>query len=155
MKRWQNWLKKIEERKGFILVDAMVAVLILAIGLAALALLYTGGIGTLHHSSVREKAIQVAAERLEILKNVDRTKSLADINELIAKANANPKVTFPNDDSLVYTATITPLESSIEQANGPKGDRDIYLVTIKVTWPSSDPQGNEIDLFTYVTTKDS
>ena len=103
MKRWQNWLKKIEERKGFILVDAMVAVLILAIGLAALALLYTGGIGTLHKSSTREKAVQVAAERLELLKAREGiTAALSDLQTLETDANkdANKTVTL---DGETYT----------------------------------------------------
>ena len=65
----------IKENKGFVLVYSMVAVLILAIGLAALAFLYTNGIGTLHKSDTREKAVQIAADWAEVIKTYADTNS--------------------------------------------------------------------------------
>lgn len=147
MKRWKMELKKIEERKGFILVDAMVAVLVLAIGLSALALLYTGGIGTLHKSSTREKAVQVAAERLELVKAKDG-QTTAAITDIITKANANTKVT---DSGETYTATMA-LGDKLKTKSEKENDAYLRLVTVTVTW--NNPNAETMILYTYIATSD-
>jgi Tfp pilus assembly protein PilV len=52
IKKLHNLIKK---RQGFVLVDAMIAVLVLAIGLAALATVFTHGIGVMTKSTGAEK----------------------------------------------------------------------------------------------------
>ena len=149
MKRWQNWLKKIEERKGFILVDAMVAVLILAIGLAALALLYTGGIGTLHKSSTREKAVQVAADRIEVIKGYaaknSTTVTYANLDNFITtdlNSNTHTNVTTTTD-SETYT-----VEGTIgNRLEGLTGDDFLVPVTVEVSWNSPEPQSCKLTTY--------
>jgi Tfp pilus assembly protein PilV len=58
----------IKKRQGFVLVDAMVGVLVLAIGLAALAMLFTHGIGVMTKSTAAEKAVQLASAQIEKVK---------------------------------------------------------------------------------------
>ena len=48
-------------KQGFLLVDAIIGVLVVAIGLAALAALYTYGIGVMVSADRQEKAVQIAA----------------------------------------------------------------------------------------------
>ena len=155
MKRWQMELKKIEERKGFILVDAMVAVLVLAIGLSALALLYTGGIGTLHKSNTREKAVQVAAERLELLKAKEGvTTNLSTLQTLETDANTdtNKKVTL---DGETYTTNLVIDTKNLRNQDGATNTRDgdayLYPVTVTVTW--NNPNPGSITLTSYVVAK--
>ena len=54
-------------KQGFLLVDAIIGVLVVAIGLAALAALYTYGIGVMVSADRQEKAVQIAAEKIELL----------------------------------------------------------------------------------------
>ena len=156
----------IKENKGFVLVDSMVAVLILAIGLAALAFLYTNGTQILHNSNTQQKAIQVAAERLELLKVVNSTaaateskdKTRSQINTIINTANNNSTVSYEGE---TYTATIKPtvltdsdsLQAETLQAGGVKrsGEELIYPVSVEVTRNDNDPTGTKITLSTYVT----
>ena len=60
--------KKITDRRGFMLVDGMVAVLIVAIGLVALAYMYTQGIKTRVAGERRQAAVQIAGQGMEKLK---------------------------------------------------------------------------------------
>jgi Tfp pilus assembly protein PilV len=153
MKRWQMELKKIKERKGFILVDAMVAVLILAIGLAALALLYTGGIGTLHKSSTREKAVQVAADRIEVIKGY-AAKNSATLtytnlknfinNDLNSTTHTNVTTTT---DSETYTVKGT-ISDKLDKLDGwLTGDDFLVPVTVEVTWNSPEPQSCKLTTY--------
>ena len=60
--------KKITDKRGFMLVDGMVAVLIVAIGLAALAFMYTQSIKTRVGGERRQAAVQLAGQEMERLK---------------------------------------------------------------------------------------
>ena len=63
--------KKITDKRGFMLVDGMVAVLIVAIGLVALALTFTKATGASIMSSDKTKATYLAKESLEYFKKYD------------------------------------------------------------------------------------
>ena len=69
-------------KQGFLLVDAIIGVLVVAIGLAALAALYTYGIGVMVSADRQEKAVQIAAEKIELLKAADGHSS-SDIEDLM------------------------------------------------------------------------
>lgn len=57
-----NFIQQLRKNKqGFLLVDAIIGVLVVAIGLAALAALYTYGIGVMVSDDRQEKAVQIAA----------------------------------------------------------------------------------------------
>ena len=63
--------KNNDNRRGFMLVDGMVAVLIVAIGLVALALTFTKATGVSIMSSDKTKATYLAKESLEYFKKYD------------------------------------------------------------------------------------
>lgn len=78
-----NGIKQFRKNKqGFLLVDAMIGVLVVAIGLAALAALYTYGIGVMVSADRQEKAVQIASEKIELLKAADGHSS-SDIEDLM------------------------------------------------------------------------
>ena len=63
--------KSLTDKRGFMLVDGMVAVLIVAIGLVALALTFTKATGVSIMSSDKTKATYLAKESLEYFKKYD------------------------------------------------------------------------------------
>ena len=63
--------KSVTDKRGFMLVDGMVAVLIVAIGLVALALTFTKATGVSIMSSDKTKATYLAKESLEYFKKYD------------------------------------------------------------------------------------
>lgn len=59
-----NFIQQLRKNKqGFLLVDAIIGVLVVAIGLVALAALYTYGIGVMVSADRQEKAVQIAARK--------------------------------------------------------------------------------------------
>ena len=141
----------IKENKGFVLVDSMVAVLILAIGLAALALLYTGGIGTMHKGNTREKVVQIAADRIEVLKALDGKDSYSALQTFVTNelnSNTNKNVTTTTDAEQ-FTVSGTLGEALSDAKTGRTGDDYVVPVTVTVTWKS--PETQTCTLVTYVT----
>lgn len=63
--------KKITDRRGFMLVDGLIAVLIVAIGLVAIILTFTKATGVSIMSSDKTKATYLAKESLEYFKKYD------------------------------------------------------------------------------------
>jgi len=150
MNKLANWCK---QNRGIVLVDALVGVLILAIGLAALALLYTNGMGTMHKSDTREKAVQIAADRIEVLKALDGKYS--SYSELESTVNSDL-----NDDEHKYVKTTTDTESFTvtaalgeNLAGGLQGDAFIIPVTVEVKW--NNPDAQSCKLITYIALKQS
>ena len=152
--------KMFKNKQGFFLIDSMVSVLVLAIGLVALAALFTQGINYMHKSATREKAVQVAAERLELLKTVDG-KTVAELDDMIATLNANgknvvqpDKTTTPGEKfttNIVRSANLTQLASGTSSTI--TADQYVYPVSVTVTWTS--PAQESFVMSTYVTTSDT
>lgn len=145
-----NGIKQFRKNKqGFLLVDAMIGVLVVAIGLAALAALYTYGIGVMVSADRQEKAVQIAAEKIELLKAADGHSS-SDIDPLINSIGTdekNPKSVDVDDIKFYFWVTSKPFEDY--------GDTDVnrlYYVKVFVKW--SDPRIQTISLETYIRTKD-
>ncbi|MFQ9523358.1 MAG: hypothetical protein ACLR2G_07595 [Phascolarctobacterium faecium] len=92
-----NGIKQFRKNKqGFLLVDAMIGVLVVAIGLAALAALYTYGIGVMVSADRQEKAVQIASEKIELLKAADGHSS-SDIREIVEYINKEGNNTVTQD----------------------------------------------------------
>lgn len=90
-----NGIKQFRKNKqGFLLVDAMIGVLVVAIGLAALAALYTYGIGVMVSADRQEKAVQIASEKIELLKAADGHSS-SDIREIVESINKKVIIQLP------------------------------------------------------------
>ena len=155
-------LKKfIKNRKGFLLVDGMVAVLVVAIGLAALAYLYTNGIGTMHKSDTREKAVQVAADWTEVIKQYETKRLKTDKDALTstfteADLSTYLDTTLPKDKSNAVKTTTDnetfAIKSEILTTYGTNfKNNNAYLVPVKVTVTWNSPEAQSYSVITYVT----
>ena len=137
-------------KQGFLLVDAIIGVLVVAIGLAALAALYTYGIGVMVSADRQEKAVQIAAEKIELLKAADGHSS-SDIEDLMMdNIGTDPEKakSVEIDDIKFYFWG----PGRFLQDNNSTGVNQLYYVKVFVKW--SDPRIQTISLETYIRTKD-
>lgn len=146
-----NGIKQFRKNKqGFLLVDAMIGVLVVAIGLAALAALYTYGIGVMVSADRQEKAVQIASEKIELLKAADGHSS-SDIEDLmmdnIGTDPEKAKLVEIDDIKFYFWGT-----GRFLQDNNSTGVNQLYYVKVFVKW--SDPRIQTISLETYIRTKD-
>lgn len=146
-----NGIKQFHKNKqGFLLVDAMIGVLVVAIGLAALAALYTYGIGVMVSADRQEKAVQIASEKIELLKAADGHSS-SDIEDLmmdnIGTDPEKAKSVEIDDIKFYFWGT-----GRFLQDNNSTGVNQLYYVKVFVKW--SDPRIQTISLETYIRTKD-
>jgi len=144
----------IKENKGFVMVDAMVAVLVLAIGLAALAYLYTNGAGISVKASTRDKAVHIAAAQIEKVKLQDKNMSYSDLANYVDGINSSTtdKEVQPNDNNESYTVKLTLGSKNLQDlgSTGLEGDQYIYPLTATVTWKNGTNTETQ-DITTYVT----
>ena len=146
-----NGIKQFRKNKqGFLLVDAMIGVLVVAIGLASLAALYTYGIGVMVSADRQEKAVQIASEKIELLKAADGHSS-SDIEDLmmdnIGTDPEKAKSVEIDDIKFYFWGT-----GRFLQDNNSTGVNQLYYVKVFVKW--SDPRIQTISLETYIRTKD-
>ena len=137
-------------KQGFLLVDAIIGVLVVAIGLAALAALYTYGIGVMVSADRQEKAVQIAAEKIELLKAADGHSS-SDIEDLMMdNIGTDPEKakSVEIDDIKFYFWGRGRFVQDINST----GVNQLYYVKVFVKW--SDPRIQTISLETYIRTKD-
>ncbi len=140
-----NGIKQFRKNKqGFLLVDAMIGVLVVAIGLAALAALYTYGIGVMVSADRQEKAVQIAAEKIELLKAADGHSS-SDIREIVEYINKEGNNTV-TQDGIEYQISAASLGNSYP------GDEMLYPVRVEVKW--NDPKLQVMELQTYIKVKE-
>jgi len=132
-----------KNRQGFMLVDGLIAVLIVAIGLVSLAFMYTHGIKTRVAGERRQAAVQLAGQGMEKLKKADG-KTMAVLQDLVDDIN--------DDDPIVvdvlgnYT-----VRSEIVQETEPTGANTTQkLETVRVTVEWNDPQSSTMVLDSYV-----
>lgn len=146
-----NGIKQFRKNKqGFLLVDAMIGVLVVAIGLAALAALYTYGIGVMVSADRQEKAVQIAAEKIELLKAADGHSS-SDIREIVEYINNKEKGNNTViQDGIEYQISAEGGAASL--GNSYPGDEMLYPVRVKVTW--NDPKLQVMELQTYIKVKE-
>ena len=131
--------KNNDNRRGFMLVDGMVAVLIVAIGLVALAFMYTQGIKTRVAGERRQAAVQIAGQGMEKLKKAD-SKTLADLQDVVDDINDDdPIVVDGLGNYTVTSAIVQEVESTTNR-----------LETVSVTVEWNDPQASTMVLDGYI-----
>lgn len=148
MKLEEQFCKIKANRQGFLLVDAIIGVLVVAIGLTALAALYTYGIGVMVSADRQEKAVQIAAGKIELLKAADGHSS-SDIREIVDYINKNENNKL-FQDGIEYQINAQGGAASL--GNSYPGESDLYLVRVEVKW--TDPKQQVLELQTYIRTKD-
>ena len=139
--------KSVTDKRGFMLIDGMVAVLIVAIGLVALAFMYTQSIKTRVGGERRQAAVQIAGQEMERLKKYD------------GGTKANLEAAVYNDASEYITPTVTGLgdyqieseiveAKEINEATATNATQKIETVRVTVTW--NDPQSASTVLDGYI-----
>ena len=125
------------------LVDGMVAVLIVAIGLVALAFMYTQGINTRVAGERRQAAVQMAGQGMEKLKKADG-KTESALQDIVNDINDDDPIAV--DVLGEYT-----VRSEIVQETEPTGTNTTQkLETVRVTVTWNDPQAAEMTLESYI-----
>lgn len=121
------------ERRGFTLIEVMLAVVLLVIVLTSLAR-YTGQfLHTVSTSTIRTVAAEVARERISL---VDMDPSYTTL----AATWAATETGFPSYPRMVRTTTVS-------RITGTTPPRDYTIVTVRVTEPT---MGQAIDVTTVV-----
>ena len=135
--------KNITDKRGFMLVDGMVAVLIVAIGLVALAFMYTQGVNTRVAGERRQAAVQMAGQGMEKLKKADG-KTESALQDIVNDINDDDPIAV--DVLGEYT-----VRSEIVQETEPTGTNTTQkLETVRVTVTWNDPQAAEMTLESYI-----
>ena len=150
-----TWLRK---RNGFFLIDSITAVLVLAIGLAAMAALFTYGIRYAKSASDEQKAVQIAAERIERIKVSEDTEGIAkfvNLEELVSTINTKQPIVQLDDGNIFYvnTTILTTDDTGIKGATNVTGDEELQLVRTTVKWPQAQDQSLSVDTYVRVGTK--
>ena len=121
------------------LVDGMVAVLIVAIGLVALAFMYTQGINTRVAGERRQAAVQMAGQGMEKLKKADG-KTESALQDIVNDMNDDGQIVVDGLGNYTVTSEIVKeVESTTNR-----------LETVRVTVEWNDPQASTMVLDGYV-----
>lgn len=128
-----------KNRQGFMLVDGLIAVLIVAIGIVSLAFMYTHGIKTRIAGERRQAAVQIAGQGMEKLKKADG-KTLTDLQDVVDDINDDDPITV--DGLGEYTVTSTMVQEAESTTN--------RLETVRVTVEWNDPQASTMVLDGYI-----
>ena len=135
--------KNNDNRRGFMLVDGMVAVLIVAIGLVALAFMYTQGIKTRVAAERRQAAVQMAGQGMEKLKKAD-SKTLADLQDIVDDIN--------DDDPIVVDGlgNYTVRSEIVQETEPTDANATQKLETVRVIVEWNDPQASTMVFDGYI-----
>lgn len=167
----QRFTKIKQRQDGFLLVDSIVGVLILAIGLTALAVLYMQGTDASVKADKMQAAVQVAGQEMERLKKADG-KSLSEAQEIVGEvkaASGSGNINYDDDKyvamqgytpakadgtgqdrfEIATTLTLTPVGTAEgEDGSAESGKIANYPVSVKVTW--YDPNKSEYTVYGYI-----
>ena len=144
-----TFFSKLKKReRGVLLVDALIGVVILAVGLVALMQLFIYGTKNRADADMRQKAVHIAAEGIEKMKNVEAGTAVELGDYTTAADNIATEVKLTDKEVFYPKVTLTqPLtDESV------KGDGNIVLVESKIEWPKD--KSNSLTLYTYVTLTD-
>ncbi|MEG1726879.1 MAG: hypothetical protein RR089_00610 [Acidaminococcaceae bacterium] len=151
-------IQKLKNSRGFMLADAMLAVLIVAIALTALALLYTQGTKATLTAVRHEKAVQIAGEWMEYLKMADgkknyqetatflqalRTKKAGEWTDFAASTTSyDVKI---KDQTNAYSYRVA---AQYQDADGLATHSKLKQITVTVT--PDDPKYQTVTLASYI-----
>ena len=143
-----SFFSKLKKReRGVLLVDALIGITVLAIGLVALLQLFTYGTKNRADASLRQKAVQIAAERIEMLK----TKEMAGAKKAdIIALSGLETITLPDNENFKVQLKCENNEEPLNEGTTYKGDDNIMVVSSTVTWTSPEFADNSITLYTYI-----
>lgn len=135
--------KKVTDRRGFMLVDGLIAVLIVAIGLVAIILTFTKATGVSIMSSDKTKATYLAKESLEYFKKYDG--GIAPVTQTIVD-QAIAKNDFP--------AVTSGFSRTISATQPNNSNTKLRKLNVVVTWTDSNSgEEQSVTLNSYYYTK--
>ena len=137
--------KSLTDKRGFMLVDGMVAVLIVAIGLVALAFMYTQSIKTRVGGERRQAAVQLAGQEMERLKKYDGSSETS--LDAATYNSASKYLKVPVDGFGDYQIK-SEIINEINEAKAENATQKIETVRVTVTW--NDPQSASMLLDGYI-----
>lgn len=124
--------KKLSRRAGFVLIEALIALLLVSVGLLAISKLQVLSIAGAGEAKARSRAMTLSQQKLEQLRNI----------LLLTDFNAGPLVSGTSnvapqgDDTATYTMTWTVSLTAPEQ----------QLLQIRTTWTDRFNQPQQLDL---------
>ena len=137
-----NLFKVIKSKRGFTLVEVLVALVILSIGLLGVAGMQIRGMQGNHNSFLRSQALQYAYEMLDMMR-ANRTSAVAgNYNIALADAVPNPANTVAQQDIVEWRQGITGVVGTGNMASGLSGGQGSVAVaganpatvTVTITW---------------------
>jgi len=142
-----RFCKLFKKNKGFLMIDAIVAIVILAVALVALSYLYTEGTKSSIMAGSSERAMEIAAQRMEFMKKAAGVSYSADagLEALVAAANAD-KVVKVDGENREYTAECSAVQVYGDSAK--YGRNKLYRIIVNVSW--TDPASENVRLESYI-----
>ena len=135
--------KKVTDRRGFMLVDGLIAVLIVAIGLVAIILTFTKATGVSIMSSDKTKATYLAKESLEYFKKYDG--GTAPVTQTIVN-----QALSQND----FPAVTSGFSRTISASQPNTSNAKLRELNVVVTWTDSNSgKADNVTLNSYYYTK--
>ena len=138
--------KRIKKKNGFLMIDAVVAVVIISIALVTLIYLYTQGTKASIMAGSSERAMEIAAQRVEFLKKGQGVSYSATngLGALLTAANTTQTVQVAGEQRQ-YTATCAVAQVYTSTTSG---RNKVYKITVTVGW--TDTATESVRLVTYI-----
>lgn len=142
--------KILKKNKGFLMVDAIIAVIIIAVALVAISYLYTQGTKASVMAGSSERALEIAAQRIEFLKKGAGVGYSDDsgLAALVAAANSDKVVKLSGEDREYTTESSASLAQVSDTDNTNYGRNKLYKIAVTVSW--KDPGLESVRLESYI-----
>jgi len=142
-----NFSKK---NKGFLMIDAIVAVVIVTVALVALSYLYTQGTKAGIMAGSSERAMEIGAQRIEFLKKGAGVGYSADdgLAVLVTAANSDKVVKLDGDNREYLVESSANLAQVSDTDNNNYGRDKLYKIVVTVSW--TDPAAESVRLESYI-----
>jgi len=142
--------KGLKKNKGFLMIDAIVTVVIVSVALVALSYLYTQGTKAGIMAGSSERAMEIAAQRIEFLKKGAGVGYSADegLEALVTAANSDKAVKLDGDNREYMVESSASLAQVSETDNTNYGRDKLYKLVVTVNW--TDQAAQSVRLESYI-----
>ena len=139
-----------KKNKGFLMIDAIVAVVIVTVALVALSYLYTQGTKAGIMAGSSERAMEIAAQRIEFLKKGAGVGYSDEdgLAALVTAANSDKVVKLDGDNREYLVESSANLAQVSDTDNNNYGRDKLYKIAVTVSW--TDPAAESVRLESYI-----
>jgi len=148
---------KVKNKKGFSLIEIIVAVTVFSLSISSIATMVLGAYGSNFQAKLRDKAHDYAVQGIEAVRSIKEQgfNLLADGNHGLTDANGYWEFSGTSDDLNPFTRVIK-IEDVYRDANGDiatSGDLDLHTkkATSQVSWQTIYGVANNVTLVAYLT----